>query len=204
MYEEQEIHDSAMNVASTRPSVTIYSDGSYKPQIDFGGYGSIMVCGRNQLICYGGVEGDTNNRMELLGVINSLRRLTEPCDVLVVSDSQYVINGMNGYVFNWAQRDWRTSQGKPIANRDLWEEMLCLMQYHNIHCQWVKGHAGHPANEQCDRLATLGAYNSANMPVPASRDQMYQMMNEKYPGAQDDEIVTDISFDHVPFWKRKK
>jgi ribonuclease HI len=182
--------DSKMTTDSVRPRVVIYADGSYKPAINFGGYGTLMSSEGHNLLIYGGSPGDSNNRMELTGVLSALRRLVIPCDVLIVSDSQYVVNGLNGYIWNWAVNDWKNAKGQPVANRDLWEEMLMYCQYHVITTQWVKGHAGHPENEQCDRLATMGAYAAASLPSPLDVKMEPEWQKQGYPGDNDiDEIV---------------
>ena len=181
---------SRVAVDSGMPRVTIYADGSYKPAINFGGFGTLVSSEGHGLLIYGGFPGDSNNRMELTGVLSALRRLVVPCEVLVVSDSQYVVNGLNGYIWNWATNGWKNSKGQPVANRDLWEEMLMYCQYHHITTQWVKGHAGHSENEQCDHLATMGAYAAASLPVPVNTRDEAKWSKLGYPGDNDlDEFV---------------
>ncbi len=175
----------------TLPRVTIYSDGSYKPVINYGGYGTLMTCNGQPLVIYGGSPADSNNRMELTAVLTALRRLNRPCEVTIISDSEYVIKGLNGYIWNWKLKDWKTSKGTPVANVDLWREMLVFCQIHRIHGQWIKGHAGHYENEICDRLATLGAYESANLPPPASKQALYDLSKCKYPGCEDDDTLVE-------------
>ena len=181
--------DSAMQLDCDMPQVTIYSDGSYKPAIDYGGYGTLMECNGHRALLYGGSPSDSNNRMEITGVLAGLRCLNRPCVVTVISDSKYVIDAINGYIWNWVSNDWMTSQKKPVANRDLWEEMLQHIQIHRIHGVWIKGHTGHPENERCDRLATMGAYHSADLPVPASKQLMYDLSKGKFPGYEDDDTI---------------
>ena len=178
-----------------RPHVTIYSDGSYKPAINYGGYGTLMKCSEHAMMIYGGSAADSNNRMELTAVLTALRKLTQPCEVVVVSDSEYVIRGLNGYLWGWASNDWLNSKRQPIANSDLWQEMLGFCQYHHITGQWVKGHMGHPENERCDRLATIGAYEAANLLPPQSKNDLYQLQRGKFPGWQDDETLPN---DRIP------
>ena len=173
------------------PRVTIYSDGSYKPAINFGGYGTLMECNGHRIAIYGGSPSDSNNRMEITGVLAGLRMLKMPCEVTVISDSKYVIDALNGYIWNWQTSGWQTSQRKPVANVDLWKEMLYFCQIHRIHGQWIKGHMGHFENESCDRLATIGAYQSANIPTPASKQILYDLSRNKSPGYEDDDISTD-------------
>ena len=100
----------------------------------------------------------TNNRMELTGVIEALRALKEPCDVTLVSDSKYVIDALTkGWARSWRARGWVKSDKKPALNSDLWAVLLELCERHTVHCQWIKGHAGHPENERCDAMAVAEA-----------------------------------------------
>lgn len=176
---------------SSLPHVTIYSDGSYKPSINFGGYGTLMECDGQRIALYGGSPADSNNRMEITGVLAGLRLLNRPCEVTVISDSKYVIDALNGYIWNWQSSGWLTSQKKPVANVDLWKEMLMFCQIHRIHGQWIKGHTGHIENEHCDHLATIGAYQSANIPIPPSKQQLYDLSRNKSPGYEDNDISID-------------
>lgn len=165
---------------SALPHVTIYSDGSYKPAINTGGYGTLMTCNGHAMLIYGGSAADSNNRMELTAVLTALRRLNRPCEVTIISDSQYVVNALNGYIWNWCVNGWRSSQNKPVANQDLWMEMMNYLHVHRIHGIWIKGHRGHVENEACDRLATLGAYSTIGQPVPPPKT-----MPLEFPGDED-------------------
>jgi len=95
----------------------------------------------------------TNNRMEMMAVIEALRRLKRPCRVIVTTDSQYVMKGMTHWIQGWIKKNWQNSQKKPVLNKDLWQEMLQLSRPHQIQWKWVKGHHGHTENERCDHLA---------------------------------------------------
>ena len=183
--------DSRMSFQSGRPKVTIYSDGSYKPQIEFGGFGALMYWNNDILLVYGGSPGDSNNRMELTAVLSALRRLTVPCDVTLFSDSKYVVDSLRGYLINWVNNGWKTSQGKPVSNQDLWAEMYGLTQIHRINPVWVKGHAGHPENEQCDRLASMGAYDAAGMQIPTPPMLLQNLAHGKFPGCEDKDQLVD-------------
>ena len=99
----------------------------------------------------------TNNRMELMAVISGLEALKEPCRVTVVTDSQYVKNGIESWIAKWKRQGWKTSQKTPVKNQDLWVRLDALTQKHELTWQWVKGHAGHPDNERCDELARTAA-----------------------------------------------
>ena len=102
----------------------------------------------------GGQAQTTNNRMELTAVIEALKALKEPCSVTLTSDSKYVVDGITkGWAESWRAKGWRKGDGKPALNPELWEELLELLRKHTVEFVWVKGHAGHPYNERCDRLA---------------------------------------------------
>ena len=101
-----------------------------------------------------GYRSTTNNRMELTGCIKGLEALKYPCKVIVQTDSRYVVDGiMKGWAKSWRSHNWIKSDKKPALNVDLWEQLLPLLEKHEVTFNWVKGHAGHPENERCDRLA---------------------------------------------------
>lgn len=128
--------------------ITLFSDGSALGNPGPGGYGAILRYGDKERIISGGEEHTTNNRMELLGVIEGLRALKEPCDVTIISDSSYVIKGINEWLEGWIKRNFAK-----VKNPDLWQEYLRVSQPHQIHGVWVRGHNGHPENERCDVIA---------------------------------------------------
>lgn len=128
--------------------VTIYSDGSSLGNPGPGGYGTIIKFNDVEKILSGGEPHTTNNRMELQGVIAGLKALSRPCDVLVISDSSYVVKGINEWLAGWVKRNF-----KKVQNPDLWEEYLKVSKQHKVVAQWVRGHNGHPENERCDKLA---------------------------------------------------
>lgn len=104
----------------------------------------------------GGEHETTNNRMELTGVIEGLAALKEPCKVTLTTDSKYVVDSVTkGWVYGWKKRGWVKSDKKPALNVDLWQKLLPLLEKHQVSFVWVKGHAGHPENERCDRLAVM-------------------------------------------------
>ena len=110
--------------------------------------------GTNEKELSGGEPMTTNNRMELLGVITGLSALKEPCKVILTTDSKYVVDSITkGWVYGWKKKGWIKSDKKPALNVDLWEKLLPLLEKHDVTFVWVKGHAGHPENERCDRLA---------------------------------------------------
>ena len=128
--------------------VTLFSDGSALGNPGPGGYGTILRYGDKERELSGGDVHTTNNRMELLGVIEGLRALKEPCEVEIVSDSSYVVKGINEWLANWVKRNF-----KKVKNPDLWREYLDVSAPHRIHATWVRGHDGHAENERCDTLA---------------------------------------------------
>ncbi len=135
-----------------RKQITLYSDGSSLGNPGPGGWGTILEFKGNTKEFSGSEEHTTNNRMELTGVIEGLKRLKEPCDVEVVTDSSYVANAINSWLAGWVAKDF-----KKVKNVDLWQEYLEVSKPHNIKATWVRGHNGHPQNEQCDYLATQAA-----------------------------------------------
>ena len=128
--------------------VTLFSDGSALGNPGPGGYGTILRYAGRERELSGGEAHTTNNRMELRGVIEGLRALKEPCEVEIVSDSSYVVKGINEWLHNWIKRDF-----KKVKNPDLWREYLDVSAPHRIHATWVRGHDGHTENERCDTLA---------------------------------------------------
>ncbi len=143
--------------------VTLYSDGSSRGNPGPGGYGTVMhfVDPQGQLHVLElsqGYERTTNNRMEIMGVVAGLEALTRPCQVTVVSDSQYVVKAFNEHwVQGWIKRGWKTASKAPVKNVDLWKRLMAAMEPHEVSFTWVKGHHGHPENERCDELATTAA-----------------------------------------------
>lgn len=146
--------------------ISIYTDGACRGNPGVGGWGAILVYGTHEKELSGGAPETTNNRMELTAVISALSALREPCEVTLTSDSQYVINGIEkGWAESWRARGWRKADKSPALNADLWEQLLDLLDIHRVTFVWVRGHAGHPYNERCDRLAT--AYADSLRPQPS-------------------------------------
>ena len=132
--------------------ITLFSDGSALGNPGPGGYGVILRYGDSEKELSGSFEHTTNNRMELLGVIEGLRALKEPCEVDVISDSSYVVKGINEWLKNWIKKDF-----KKVKNPDLWKDYIEVSKKHNINAIWVRGHNGHEENERCDILARNAA-----------------------------------------------
>lgn len=138
--------------------VEIYTDGACKGNPGPGGWGAILVWKGVEKTLSGGEANTTNNRMELLGVINALEALKRPCEITLTTDSRYVVDGLEkGWAESWRKKGWKKSDGKPALNTDLWERLLSLVAIHKMTYVWVKGHAGHPYNERCDALAVKEA-----------------------------------------------
>lgn len=134
--------------------VNVYTDGSCKFNPGPGGWGAILVYnGREKELC-GGEAETTNNRMELTAVIEALSALKEPCEVVLCSDSKYVIDGLEkGWAEGWKKRGWKKTDKSPALNPDLWEKLLLEAARHKMSYVWIKGHAGHHYNERCDTMA---------------------------------------------------
>ena len=134
--------------------VEIYTDGACSGNPGAGGWGAILRCDGKEKEMSGGEVHTTNNRMELLGVINALEALKSPCRVKLTTDSKYVVDGVTkGWAAGWRRRGWKKSDGKPALNTDLWGRLLDLLAKHEVEFSWIKGHAGHEENERCDALA---------------------------------------------------
>ncbi len=142
-----------------KPYVEIFTDGACSGNPGPGGYGIVMRHGDSCREISGYEEATTNNRMELMAVIEALRVLKKTCRVKIVSDSSYVIKGMTEWIKGWQKKNWMNSQKKPVLNRDLWETLLKLSDLHDIDWVWVKGHRGHIENERCDALAREAIMN---------------------------------------------
>lgn len=150
-----------MNNPSTKPAlrpVTIYTDGACKGNPGPGGWGVVLLSGPHRKELWGGQAHTTNNRMELLAVIEALTALNRPCAVTLYLDSQYVRKGITEWISGWRAKGWRTASGQAVKNVDLWQRLDALVTQngHAIDWRWVKGHAGDPGNERADALANLG------------------------------------------------
>ena len=137
-------------------TVYIYTDGACSGNPGPGGYGAILKYDDHIKELSGGEADTTNNRMELLGAIKALEVLKFPCKVILTTDSKYVADSVvKGWARKWKQNNWIKSDKKKALNIDLWERLLALLDVHDVSFNWVKGHAGHPENERCDRLAVI-------------------------------------------------
>ncbi|MCH9719600.1 MAG: ribonuclease HI [Actinomycetia bacterium] len=139
--------------------VVLYTDGACKGNPGPGGWGVLLEWGDHRKELCGGESDTTNNRMEITAVIEGLRALSRSCQVLVVTDSIYVRDGVTKWMAGWKRNGWRTAAKKPVKNRDLWEVLDEELSSHTVDWEWVKGHAGHPGNERADELANAGVPN---------------------------------------------
>ena len=137
--------------------VDVYTDGACKGNPGPGGWGVWMKWGDHEKEFCGGEAATTNNRMEMMAVIEALSSLRRSCKVRLHTDSKYVHNGISLWIHDWKKRGWRTADKKPVKNVDLWQRLDELVLGHHIEWVWVKGHAGDPGNEKADELANQGA-----------------------------------------------
>jgi ribonuclease HI len=138
--------------------ITLFSDGSALGNPGPGGFGTILRYGDKEREIVGSETHTTNNRMELRGVIEGLKALKESCEVDVISDSSYVVKGINEWLSGWIKRDF-----KKVKNIDLWKEYIEVSQPHKINAIWVRGHNGHEENERCDILAREAAQKEKDL-----------------------------------------
>ncbi|WP_161865435.1 MULTISPECIES: ribonuclease HI [Pseudomonas] len=141
---------------SETDEVVIYTDGACKGNPGPGGWGALLVYKGVEKELWGGDPSTTNNRMELMAAIAGLIALTRPCSVKLVTDSQYVMKGIQEWLPNWKKRGWKTASKEPVKNADLWQKLDEEVNRHQVSWQWVRGHTGHPGNERADQLANRG------------------------------------------------
>ena len=143
-------------------AVELFTDGACSGNPGPGGWGAILRYRGHERELSDGDAHTTNNRMELSAVIAGLEQLKEPCAVTLTSDSKYVCDAITkGWARGWKKNGWRKSDKSPALNVDLWDRLLALLDTHEVTVVWVKGHAGHPENERCDKLATAEAARHA-------------------------------------------
>ena len=133
--------------------VEIFTDGACSGNPGPGGYGAILKSGDRIKEVSGCEKITTNNRMELMAVIEAFRQLKKPCRIKVISDSSYVIKGMKEWLPGWIKKGWVNSRKEPVLNKELWESLYELSSAHQVEWIWIKGHNGHKENERCDELA---------------------------------------------------
>jgi len=142
---------------SVLKKIRLITDGSCLGNPGPGGWACILRYNEHHKELSGGESHTTNNRMELTAAIEGLRALKQPCDVVVTTDSEYLKNGITKWIQGWKSRGWVTKEKKPVLNRDLWEELDRLSNYHQTNWEWRKGHDSHQDNNRCDELAQAAA-----------------------------------------------
>ena len=138
--------------------VQIYTDGACKGNPGPGGWGVLLTGGGHTRELFGGEKSTTNNRMEMMAVIQALEALKKPCAVTLFLDSQYVLKGITEWLPGWKAKGWRTASKQPVKNQELWQRLDALIasSEHQVEWRWVRGHSGDPGNERADALANLG------------------------------------------------
>lgn len=143
------------------PEVVIYADGACSGNPGPGGWGAILISpATGKRIEISGAEPETtNNRMEMTAVLEALGRLKRKSRVRIITDSRYIVDGMNGWIHAWRRNGWKTANRKPVKNRELWEALSAFETRHDLTLEWIRGHQGHPENERCDRMAVEAYQN---------------------------------------------
>ena len=136
--------------------VEIFTDGACKGNPGPGGWGAWLKTGEHEKEICGGETNTTNNRMELMAVIEALSTLTRPCSVVVHTDSQYVQKGISEWIHGWKKRGWKTAAKEPVKNADLWQALDAAQARHQVEWRWVRGHNGNAGNERADQMANRG------------------------------------------------
>ena len=140
--------------------VEIFTDGACKGNHGPGGWGAILRYKNKEKEIKGFSKETTNNIMELKAVIEALKNLKKPCEIIITTDSKYVKNGITDWIHNWKKNGWKTAAKKEVKNKELWIELDSLIKIHSISWDWVKGHSGHPENERADLLANIAIEES--------------------------------------------
>jgi ribonuclease HI len=142
--------------SASNTTVEIFTDGACKGNPGPGGWGALLRYKGQEKSLFGGEANTTNNRMEMMAVIQALKSLKRPCEVVLTTDSVYVKNGITSWIHGWKQKNWKTAAKKPVKNVDLWKQLDEEVARHQVHWHWVKGHSGHRENEIADQLANQG------------------------------------------------
>ncbi|MCD6475024.1 MAG: ribonuclease HI [Anaerolineaceae bacterium] len=161
-------------MTQNRNKVTIYTDGSSRGNPGPGGYGVVLKTPEYRKELSGGFRKTTNNRMELMGVIEGLKALKRPCKVRIYSDSKYIVDAVNqGWARRWKANNWKRNKKEKALNPDLWKQLLNLLDTHDVEFVWVKGHANNTENNRCDRLA-VAAGRKPNLPADTAYENQDQ------------------------------
>ena len=142
--------------------IKIYTDGACKGNPGVGGWGALLIAGNKEKEPFGGEQDTTNNRMELMAVIQALNALKRPCEIALHTDSQYVLKGITEWITAWKAKGWKTASKAPVKNVDLWQILDAARTTHKIEWIWVRGHAGDVGNERADQLANRGVETVLN------------------------------------------
>ncbi len=137
-------------------TVHAFTDGACSGNPGPGGWGVVLRYGEHEKELFGGETPTTNNRMELMAAISALEALTRESEVVITTDSTYVLKGITEWVPGWKSRGWKTASKQPVKNVDLWQRLDEAVRQHQVRWEWVKGHNGHPENERADELARRG------------------------------------------------
>lgn len=149
--------------------VRLYTDGSWDPKTKNGGWAYLLASQQNAFVRYDGEDSTTNNRMELMAVVEGLKQLQSPCIVQLVCDSKYVVNGISEWIHGWKTNNWKTVRGGIVENVDLWMEIDRLMQVHTLYASWIRAHVKfvqtvkQKANEMVDYFANVGRYENIGL-----------------------------------------
>ncbi|MFL2549654.1 MAG: ribonuclease HI [Gammaproteobacteria bacterium] len=145
-------------------NVVIYTDGACKGNPGEGGWGAILEFTDETNKIYGYQENTTNNRMEIVAAIEAIKLVKEESDIIIYTDSKYLMNGINTWIHSWKKNNWKTSGNKNVKNVDLWKAIDELNSKHSIKWNWVKGHSGNPGNEMADDLANFAISSKGGKP----------------------------------------
>ena len=148
------------------PSVTIFSDGACRGNPGPGGWAALLRYNSHEKLLSGAASHTTNNRMELRAAIRALQALKQPCQVDFYTDSRYLQQGITQWLANWQANGWLTGRKTAVKNRDLWQALATAIRQHHIRWHWVKGHAGHPENEQVDQAARSALERDSSRAAP--------------------------------------
>lgn len=137
-----------------KKNIQLFTDGACLGNPGPGGWAALLRYQEHEKMFSGGEKETTNNRMEMTAVLEGLKAIKEPARVHIISDSKYVIDAFEkNWIAGWLRNGWRNSQNKPVANREIWEDLIAMVKHHEVTWEWVKGHAGHDENERVDQQA---------------------------------------------------
>ena len=136
--------------------ITIYTDGACSGNPGPGGWGVLIIENGQETSFCGGAPETTNNRMEMMAAIEALKQIEPGTKIRLITDSNYLKDGITSWIHNWKKRGWKTAAKKPVKNVDLWQMLDAENSRHNVQWEWIKGHAGHAGNERADELAREG------------------------------------------------